>query len=819
VSPKAFRTAALLSTALTIPMLKSVFLSVKPMEQNMLKTFRAPITLLCLFLAAGYIQAQDTGNLKYLGKRFSEIIYVDRAQYVPDHHNTETMFQKGEINEASFAGHSALKAFNPASGKSRMIIGSKDGIVRDPEVSFDGTRILFSMRKNKEDFYHIYEIKADGTDLKQLTFADYVSDIDPLYLPDGSIVFSSTREPKFCMCNRHIMCNLFLMDSDGANIIQLGNSTLHEAHSTLLNDGRILYDRWEYVDRNFGDAQALWTVRPDGTKHSIYYGNNTPSPAAVIDARPIPGSQMIACIFGACHDRPWGALVLLDRRLGVDGIKPVVRIWPANSIGKVAPEGDTRLEDFDAFASIPVKYEDPFPLNENQILVSRFIQKPDGTYSDKMGMYLVDAANNTETLVLDGNLGVFDPQPLCERFKPAILPVKRDFNGSTGIFFVQDVYEGTHMKGIEAGSVKFLRVIESPPKLNWTVQPWGGQGQQAPGMNWTNFENKRILGEIPVEEDGSAYFEVPANKFVYFQLLDKDRKMVQSMRSGTIVQSGEVNGCIGCHDDRLNVPPAGGKALRALQAGPARMNGWNGRAPELFSYMKQVQPIFDNKCVSCHDFDVSNRNKLVLAADNNPFFNASYIDLYVKKKITVAGAGPAAIMQPFSWGSHASLLTRVIDTDHQGVKLTGDEKRTIYTWLDLNAAYYPVYESAYPNNIAGRCPLDDNEMKQLGKLTGIDFWALNDYRRKVGPLISFERPELSPCLDAIRADKSRYDEAVALIAKGGSRLKSVPNGSTVENFVPCEKDRERINRYDFRMAEENRFLKARSDGKKEYDKK
>jgi hypothetical protein len=781
--------------------------------------FRIKMSLGFLLMVFTGVQASEEKSLRYLGKEFTEILYVERAQYVPDHHNTATMFQKGEINEASFIGNSALRVLDLRTGKSRTLIELKEGIVRDPEVSFDGKKIIFSMRRNRDDFYHIYEIGTDGSNLRQLTFAEYVTDIDPLYLPDGSIIFSSTREPKFCMCNRHIMANLFLMDADGANIIQLGNSTLHEAHSTLLNDGRILYDRWEYVDRNFGDAQALWVVHPDGTKHSIYYGNNTPSPAAIIDARAIPGSPMIACIFGACHDRPWGALVLLDRRKGVDGIKPVVRIWPDHAISKVAPEGDTRLEDFDAFASINIKYEDPFPLNENQILVSRYTRKPDGTYSDKMGMYLVDASNNTEELLLEGNLGIFDPQPLCERFKPAMLPVKRDFKSPTGLFFVQNVYEGTHMQGVEKGAARYLRVVESPPKMNWTVQPWGGQGQHAPGMNWTNFENKKILGEVPVEDDGSAYFEVPANKFVYFQLLDKDRKMIHSMRSGTIVQPGEVNGCIGCHDDRINVPPPTGKSLKALKNKPAIMNGWNGREPELFSYVRQVQPIFDKKCVSCHDFDPADRNKLVLAGDNNPFFNASYIDLYVKKKIRVAGAGPAAIQQAYSWGSHASRLTRIIDGNHHDVQLTESEKQVLYTWMDINAPFYPVYESAYPDNIAGRCPLNDEELKQLGRLTGTDFWKLNDYHRKEGPQIAFERPELSPCLDPVRNDKKKFDEAVALIRTGGERLKSIPNGCVTEGFIPCEKDRERLQRYEFRMTEEARFLKARAEGKKEYDKK
>jgi hypothetical protein len=770
-----------------------------------------------VIIAAFSLNAQKKLSLTYLGKEFKEIVYIERPQYLPDHHNTATMFQKGEINENSFTGNSAMKAFNIRTGKSRTIIESKEGIIRDPELSFDGRKIIFSMRRNKNDFYHIYEINSDGTGLKQLTFADYVTDIDPVYLPDGSIIFSSTREPKFCMCNRHIMCNLFLMDGDGANIVQMGNSTLHEAHPTLMNDGRVMYDRWEYVDRNFGDAQALWTMHPDGTRHAIYYGNNTASPAAVIDARSIPGSGLTACIFGSCHDRPWGALALIDRSRGVDGIEPLVRIWPASSIEKVAPEGDTRVEDFDAFVSLKIKYEDPFPLNENQIIVSRFIQKPDGSFSEKMGLYLVDAARNEEILLLEGNNSLFDPQPLCERFKPAILPVKRNYRGTKGHFYVQDVYEGTHMKGVEPGVVKYLRVIESPPKLNWSAQAWGGQGQHAPGMNWTNFENKRILGEVPVEADGSASFEVPANKFVYFQLLDKDKKMIQSMRSGAIIQPGEINGCIGCHEDRIDAAPATGKMVIALQREPNRMTGWNDRPPELFSYSKQVQPVFDKKCVSCHDFDENNRSRLVLSGDNNPFFNASYVDLNVKKKITVAGAGPAAILQAYSWGSHASSLTKIIDGKHYDVKLTDEEKRIIYTWMDINAPYYPVYESAYPDNLAGRSPLTDDETKRLKELTGVDFHALNDYRRKMGPQISFERPEVSPCLDKIRDNVEKYEEAVALIRLGGERLKIRPNGSLTEDFIPSKKDSERLLRYDDQMKDAERFNKARDEAGKEYD--
>lgn len=226
-----------------------------------------------------------------------EIIFITRNQYKKDHHNTATIFQTDEINTDSFDPGGSLKAFHPGTGKTRTIFETKDGIIRDPEISFDSKNIIVSYRKNIKDNYHIYEISTDENNLKQLTFAKGISDIDPIYLPDGGIVFSSTREPKYCMCNRHIMANIYRMEADGANITQIGKSTLFEGHSALLNDGRIIYDRWEYIDRNFGDAQGLWTSNPDGTNHAIYYGNNTNSPGGVIDPRPIPGSNLILCIF------------------------------------------------------------------------------------------------------------------------------------------------------------------------------------------------------------------------------------------------------------------------------------------------------------------------------------------------------------------------------------------------------------------------------------------------------------------------------------------------------------------------------------------
>lgn len=745
-----------------------------------------------------------------------KLVFVVRNQYAQDHHNTATLFQTDEINTKSFDPGAALKILDVKSGKTITLLETKTGVVRDPEVSFDGKKIIFSYRKNIDDDYHIYEINADGSNLNQLTFAKGISDIDPLYLPNDQIVFSSTREPKYCMCNRHIMANMYRMNPDGSNIVQLGKSTLFEGHSALMNDGRIIYDRWEYVDRNFGDAQGLWTVNPDGTKHAIFYGNNSNSPGGVIDPRPLPESNLVLCIFGSCHDRPWGALTLLDRSKGLDGKEAVVKIWPDNArdlIGK---------GNWDEFMKLDVRYEDPFPVSDQQFLVSKskiLVKKKNSNHpsEQKMAIYLLDMDGNETLVYEDKKQSCFDPMPLAPRFRPREIPTARKFDESPGYFYVQNVYESTHLKGVEKGSVKFLRVIESPEKRTYTQPSWGGQGQQAPGVNWHSFENKRILGTVPVEEDGSVYFEAPSGKYLFFQLLDEKKKMVQSMRSGVIVHPGETNGCIGCHEDRLSVPPVTTKMPMAMRKQPAKLTENPDEIP-IFSYTRDMQPVFDKHCVECHDFNREAGEKLILAGDRNPYFNASYIDIQLKKQIASIGGGPSEIQQAYSWGSHASNIVKVLEAGHHNVSLSSDEMEALFTWIDMNGIYYPFYESAYPDNPAGRSPLTSEELSELGKLTGVEFKNLAGFTRKLGPQIAFERPELSPCLKNIQADGAAYNEALAIIKKGQSRLSETPRAD-MSGFQPCEDQQKQLKKYINRLEVEKENNKAITEGKLIYDTK
>ena len=732
------------------------------------------------------------------------LLFVARAQFAPDHHNTETFFQKGEINTGSYRPGGALKVLDVASGQTRTLLESgPEGLVRDPDVSFDGQQILFSWRKSRDDGSHLFRLKADGTELKQLTGAEGVNDIDPAWLPDGGIVFTSTREPKYCGCNRHIMGNLFRMEADGANILQIGRSTLHEGHSTVMPDGRILYDRWEYIDRNFGDAQALWAVNPDGTAHTIFWGSNLCSPGGVIDARMVPGSGLCLAVLAACHDRPWGALGLIDRNKGVDAPAAVLRTWPPEAVNLVGKGG------FDSTAPLPVKYEDPYPLGERWFLASRMA----GPRDERMVIVLLDTFGN-EVVVHAEDKGCFDPMPLAPRPLPPAIPTRRDYTNGAGRFYVQDVSIGTHLAGVRKDEIKFLRVIESPEKRGFSNQAWGGQGAQAPAMNWHNFENKRILGTVPVEADGSVYFEVPSDRYVFFQLLDKDKRMIQSMRSGTIIQSGETQGCVGCHESRTGTPPPVQGTL-ALAKPAQSLDGWFG-PPRLFSFLTEVQPVFDKHCVNCHDFGNPQNGGLVLARDRETVFNAAYTEIWSKGMVHCVGGGPAEIQPARSWGASVSRLVKALDKGHYDVKLSPEEMERLTTWVDLNAPYYPSYLTSFPDFVAGRVPLDGARLSRLGELTGLPLAQEADHGRHRA-WISFDRPERSPALDRITDKQSpAYAEALALIESGKKNLGENPRGDTAD-FTPCAADQAREKKYGARAQAEADVRQALRDGRKVYD--
>ena len=743
------------------------------------------------------------------------ILFIVRPQYRSSYHAIDTLFHSDEANTRDFEAGGAMKVIDFGDGgKVRTLLEVPAGIARDPEVHFSGEKIVFALRRQAAEDWHIWEIRSDGSALRQLTSSPGVCDFDPLYLPDDSIVFSSTREPKYNQCSQDIAANLYRMESDGANIYQLDRNNLFNNQASLMDDGRILYSRWEYVDRNFGDAHGLWTTTPDGANHAVFWGNNTAVPGAAYTARQIPGTGKVVCIFGPHHDHLWGAMAIVERQRGVDGPPGVVRTWPIQAVSHVRTGGPF---DCDHSLDTKLKYADPYPLSDKYFLCSRMTGR-----GWEMGIYLVDVFGNEVLLHVEGR-GCYDPMPLCPRTRPPVIPSRRDFTSGDGYFFVQDVYQGTHMEGVQRGTVKRIRIVEAPEKRTWSPGKWFGQGYTAPGMNWHGLENKRILGTVPVESDGSAYFAVPAEKFVYFQLLDADGMMIHSMRSGALVQPGERTGCVGCHDHRLTASAAAANsAPLALLRSPSQLTPWQGET-RLFGFTAEVQPVLNRHCLKCHDYGQEGAKSLVLAPDRDLTFNTAYVELWRKGYVRCVGAGPAEVQPAYSWGSHASRLIQVLRAGHHDVQLSPDEWERIVTWIDLNGPYYPTYNCAHPQSVSGRCPLTRPQLARLCELVGPPWiWQdegspMNSFGASPGVMVSFDRPELSPCLTAFSDHSdSKYHEALALIRAGQAELAQNPEADR-PGFIPCPEDQRREAKYAARRGIEQRFREAIRTGDKLYD--
>ena len=719
------------------------------------------------------------------------IVFIEHKMYPPDHHNTGNIFQKGEINQNSWhrvAKNSVLYLckFDNTGNVAQLneIATAPNGVIRDCSVSFDATKIVFSMRKDFDDSYNLYEYNLSTKTTRQLTFMQDCSDINPSYLPSGEIVFSSTRASKYCACNRHIMCNLYKCDADGNNIIQIGNSIEFENGASVMADGRILYTRWEYVDRNFSGAQGLWTCNPDGTRHSLFWGQETNNPA--LDAVELASGKVVA-ILGSCHDLPWGALAIIDRNIDVEGKHSVVKTYPKEAIDLV--DFPDRWSDAMAH-NLKIKYQYPTIFDKNTVAVSRQLSENDRN----LGLFLVDINSDKQTLFAKCKTqyrgwGLLNVKVVEQKQTPPVIPSQCNLTSEKATVYVSNVYEGTHLKGVKKGDIKYLRIVENPPKLSWSVGAWSAQGEQAPAMNYHDFDNKIILGVVPVEDDGSAYFEIPSGKFVYLQALDKNMKMIQSMRSGFSAMPDEVVSCAGCHESRKSPPPVSLKASKALRKAPAKIQTFSF-CGKPFSYAKMIQPIFDNNCVGCHDLGGNAASALSLAGDKGLVFNRSYMELHNSGIINVIGAGGNAVVQANTWGARHSTLIDVIDEGHVD-SLTKEEKHTLIAWIDINAPYYHSDDTAFFNNPSGRSPLTAEEILELQRLCKVKILDekikhllfLKDYKLE---LISFDRPDLSDILCKLEEDTPEYNRAIEIIKLGAKRLKENPRPD-MEGFKISER--------------------------------
>ena len=482
-----------------------------------------------------------------------------------------------------------------AYGKVRTLIEDAQGVFRDPDVSYDGERVLFAWKKSdREDDYHLYELTVADGKVRQLTSGIGFADYEGAYLPNGDIVFNSTRCVQTVDCWWTEVSNLFTCDGDGRFLRRLSYDQVHTNCPTVTPDGRVLYTRWDYNDRGQIYPQGLFQMYPDGTGQTEVYGNNSYFPTTILHARAIPGTGRIVAIFTGHHTRQNGQLGIIDPARGRQ---------ENQGAQLIAPVRPTEAVRVDRYGQGGDQFQYPYPLSETAFLVA---MRPAGIRGRHFGIYLVTADGRRELLASDPRISCSQPVPLAPRPVPHRRPSLVDYRAKAGTVYLQDIHEGPGLAGVPRGSIRRLRVVALEFRAagvgsNSNGGPAGGALVSTPISVNGAWDVKVVLGEAAVRADGSACFTVPSKTPVYFQALDERGHAVQTMRSWLTVQPAERVGCVGCHENKNTSPPIGPVTL-ALRAGPKELKGFHG-LPRGFSFQREVQPILDRHCVRCHHQD------------------------------------------------------------------------------------------------------------------------------------------------------------------------------------------------------------------------
>ncbi|HOX56035.1 MAG TPA: hypothetical protein P5205_02855 [Candidatus Paceibacterota bacterium] len=563
--------------------------------------------------------------------------------------------------------------------------------------SYDGNTLYFAFAARadrKPDFYspnrrgfQLFEMRADGAGLRQLT--DGTDDnFDPCPLPEGSLAFISSRRGGFGRCHGVWeplpAYTLHKLDLATGEVTCLSFHETNEWHPFVTADGRIIYTRWDYVDRSAANFHGLWLTNPDGTGTVSLFGNYTMRINACYQPRPVPGSHKIAFIAGAHHAAVGGSLVLLDPRRaqldaesGEDSLDAIERLTPEVCF----PEAPGWPSSY---------FHSPWPLSEDRYLVSFSFAPlpgmgPKVDQDSRTGLYYFDRWGNLELLYGDPEISCMYPTPLGARAKPPVIPRVADATlGDEGELMLADVNHSLASLP-RSRTVTQLRIFQVLPKT-------GSHVANQPRIGYANAESARMfLGSVPVEADGSAYFRAPARKPLYLQAVDAGGRAVQGMRSVLYLQPGEKRGCVGCHEPASASP--GRRQTLSQARPPSRIEpGPDGSRP--MSYMRLIQPILNSRCVSCHS-DANPDTKVILTSAVDGPFVKSYASL--RPYVRWYEWGDQSISQiatrPGHLGADESKLTSILSDSSHGSKLelTDLERRAIYLWLDANAPFYGAY--------------------------------------------------------------------------------------------------------------------------------
>jgi hypothetical protein len=669
------------------------------------------------------------------------------------------------------------EGLTPAEGMHPLI---KDkfprGHMRGMDLSYDADKLVFSYVKQPNYFENyprcesasLYEINLETENIRTLTDHPYNHDLEPAYLPDGDIVFSSTRSNFGSQCagsffqDRKIT-NMYKMDGDGENIKSLSNNKDFDRYPHVMDNGKIVYTRWEYQERHLWQVHNLWACRPDGSyreplfkqhNHEGNYGG----PMSLRDARDIPNSDKLVAIGTGHHDWAQGAVYLLDYQKGTnepDGFR-IVTPEVAEFEGGL---GGKKIVDEGGVIDYGGLYQKPYPLSEESFLVSySYYPNPEGrdgfSNATNFGLYYIDVWGNKELIHRDPVLSVAYPMVYKKRKRPPRLAGKVENNTPYATVYLPDITQG--VPELNKEDVRYIRIGHH---TEWPAHERTGDDPTAyndyhyiPSGSWARvvgvwtWSPARVIGTVPVENDGSAHFKVPADIPVYFQALDENYQEIRRMRSFVTFQPGEIRGCTGCHESRDEAPYASYQAHKipdAVKRKPSKPEppAWgNTKLPD---FERDIQPIFSKNCVSCHgkkspkagleftsrEFGGLNQAYRTLFGlkpeETTPtwqprFYKMVYpeysakgeskeemkdkLELMQENKypgqlVSIANRlSDNSVTQVKQFGSTQSKLIRVLkgEAHQKRVDLSREEWRSLVTWIDLNAPYWGSFVDKNP---------------------------------------------------------------------------------------------------------------------------
>ena len=643
-----------------------------------------------------------------------------------------------------------------------------------------------------------------GKHVRQLTFGLGVADYEGVYLPDDTIAFASSRVEQSVPCWYTEVSNLYKMNRNGSFIRRLAVDQVHAWHPQPTDDGRIVYSRWDYNDRAQVFPQALFQMNLDGTGQAALYGANSWFPTSLLHARQVPGTQRFLAVASGHHTWQQGKVVEIDPNLGRN---------EGEGMAFVAPRRQHPYERVDAAMQQREVFAYPYPLGDEEFIASWAgpdrVGKNRG-YHEHFDLCWFDYAGAREWLAGDDELSCLSAIPLRPRPRGHVRPDTVDYDAREGAFYVEDVYAGGGMRGVARGEADRLRVVELRYRAasigcNLNHGPGGGALTSSPiSTGLGAWDVKAIVGETPIQPDGSAFFLTPAMKSLYFQVLNRKGEAIQTMRSWDTVQPGEVKSCVGCHSyDQNTAPPISARPTMALRKGKARLEsfatGWTG-----FDFDAHVQPILDAKCVKCHNGSDPRRMDLRgNLADHDPLALRKWTRAYLALTASRLTARPDVMwlgnpdgpwvrwinkmsqvtpLPPYSSGAAVSPLMKLLRNGHRDAKLTDEDLRILAAWIDLlvpfggdyyrGAAWTPE-QTAYYRYYEGKRRV--NEIAEARELV----------RHRAG--IAVADWFAAEARDRSLVGTGRPDDAQAAVftCRGGTRRQSPPGGGDPSERRPA----------------------------------